>query len=122
MPSGLRFDFFSSSQVLSALPIVRKFLFLLGCIALTLPVPRCFSLSLSLGLPPLVAFFLLWVSLVTGLGVRRPSAFRGSPLPPLVFAAAASADYELLPVASCFRLVLRPSSYLGSLFSLLYVI
>ena len=45
----------------------------------------------------------------------------GVPSTPLLFAAAASADYELLPVATCFCLALHPSSSLGSLFSLLYV-
>ena len=67
-------------------------------LSLTLPVPHHFSLTL--GLPPLVAFFLLWVSLVTGLGVGCPSAF-GGPLYPFY--------YSLLqhrPIMRCYLLPL----------------
>ena len=87
-------------------------------VSFTLPVPApslSLSLSFSLRLPPLVAFFLLWVSLVPGLGGSNPSDFGGSPLPPLLFTTVAAANFALLPVASCFRLTLHPSSCLGFL-------
>ena len=63
-------------------------------------------------LPPMgLAFLRGWVWVILW--------FWGSPLPLLHFAAATSADFELLPVATCFRLALHPSSSRGSLFSLL---
>ena len=46
----------------------------------------------------------------------------GSLYPLFLFTTVASANFTLLPVASCFRLTLHPSSCLGSLFRLLYVI
>ena len=37
----------------------------------------------------------------------------GSPVPPFLFAASASADSALVPVAACFHIALRPSSLPG---------
>ena len=88
----------------------------LPCFDLSSPSPSLYPPLLSLQLPSLVTFFLLWVRLVLGLGVGIPSAF-GGPLYPFYYLRLSHQPImrcSLLPLASAF-LYIHPHAWVTSL-------